>query len=70
MPPQEIEEEGTSEPANLNDERYKEIEDEADCDAISINSNLNRAVSEILKNRKSEFDDSSFKKRRQRLTQE
>ena len=43
---------------------------EADCDAISIDSNLNRAVSAILKNRKSEFDDSSFKKRRQRLTYE
>ena len=70
VPPQELEEEGTSEPADLNDERYKEIEDEADCDAISINSNLNRAVSEILKNRQDEFDDSSFKKRRQRLTQE
>ena len=50
--------------ANLNNEQYDAILSEADCDAISIDSNLNRAVSAILKNRKSEFDDSSFKKRR------
>ena len=49
---------------------FKAIQEEAECDQDAINesSDLNRVVSEILKNRKCDPDDAMSKKRRQRLT--
>ena len=55
---------------NLNGPAYRDLELEAEVDGISEYSDLNRAVSEILKNRKSDPDDAMSKKRRQRLTYE
>ena len=57
---------------NLNNDAFKAIQEEAECDYDVINddSDLNRVVSEILKNRKCDPDDAMSKKRRQRLTYE
>ena len=57
---------------NLDNTAFKAIQEEAECDQDAINesSDLNRVVSEILKNRKCDPDDAMSKKRRQRLTYE
>ena len=57
---------------NLDNTAFKAIEEEAVVvqDAINECSDLNRVVSEILKNRKCDPDDAMSKKRRQRLTYE
>ena len=57
---------------NLDNTAFKAIEEEAEVvqDAINESSDLNRVVSEILKNRKCDPDDAMSKKRRQRLTYE
>ena len=44
--------------------------DEAEVDGLSEYSNLNQAVSDILKNRRCEIGDEFSKRRRQRLTNE
>ena len=62
--------ENSSKVENLNGPAYRDLELEAEVDGISEYSDLNRAVSEILKNRKSDPDDAMSKKRRQRLTYE
>ena len=54
----------------LNTEAYRAMDLEAEVEGVSEISDLNRAVSEILKNRKSDPDDLMSKKRRQRLTYE
>ena len=67
-----IDNEGSSLVANLNNDAFKAIQEEAECeyDVINESSDLNRVVSEILKNRKCDPDDAMSKKRRQRLTYE
>ena len=65
-----LDNEGSSKAPNLNNHAFLDMVDEADVDALSEYSNLNRAVSEILKNRKSDPNDIMSKKRRQRLTNE
>ena len=62
--------EGSSKMENLNHLAYRDLELEAMVEGVSEISDLNRAVSEILKNRKSDPDDIMSKKRRQRLTYE
>ena len=64
--------EGTdSQAPDLNNDHYKAIQDEAECDLTTeCFSDLNRAVSEILKNRQSDPNDIMSKKHRQRLTYE
>ena len=64
--------EGSSHAPNLNNEAFKAIQEEAECeyDCINESSDLNRVVSEILKNRKCDPNDAMSKKRRQRLTYE
>lgn len=67
-----LDNEGSLRVANLDNTAFKEIQEEAECDQDAINesSDLNRVVSEILKNRKCDPDDAMSKKRRQRLTYE
>ena len=65
-----LDNECSSKAPNLNNHAFLAMVDEADVDALSEYSNLNRAVSEILKNRKSDPNDIMSKKRRQRLTNE
>ena len=67
-----IDNEGSSKAPNLDNPFFKAIMDEAECDEDQQNesSDLNRVVSEILKNRKCDPDDAMSKKRRQRLTYE
>ena len=62
--------EGSSKMENLNHLAYQNMDLEAEVEGVSEISDLNRAVSEILKNRKSDPDDVMSKKRRQRLTYE
>lgn len=64
--------EESSHAANLDNTAFKAIQEEAECeyDVINESSDLNRVVSEILKNRKCDPDDAMSKKRRQRLTYE
>ena len=64
--------EGTSSQApDLDNDEYKAIQDEAECDLTTeCFSDLNRAVSEILRNRQSDPNDAMSKKHRQRLTYE
>ena len=59
-----LDNEGSSKAANLKNHAFRDMVDEADVDALSEYSNLNRAVSEILKNRKCDPDDAMSKKRR------
>ena len=64
--------EGTSSHSpDLNNKEYKAIQEEAECELTAeYFSDLNRAVSEILKNRQSDPNDIMSKKHRQRLTYE
>lgn len=55
----------SSKVVNLKDAAFKAIDDEAECEGASYEfSDMNRVVSEILKNRKSDPDDLLSKKRR------
>jgi hypothetical protein len=63
-----VDNDNSSRANNLSHASFKAIQEEAECSASSIGSNMNRVVSEILKNRKSDPDDAMSKKRRQRLT--
>ena len=64
--------EGSSRPFNLRNPWFAAIEEEADVEGNSDleQSDLNRVVSDILKNRKNELGDDIHKKRRQRLSHE
>ena len=62
--------EGSSQPENLRNSSFLDLDVEADCSGFSKYSNMNRVVSSILRNRKNDADDGLSKKRRQRLTNE
>jgi len=63
-------EDGSSQPENLRNNSFLDLDVEAECSGFSKYSNMNRVVSSILRNRKSDADDRMSKKRRQRLTNE
>ena len=60
--------EDSSKSINLNNQQFRDIEEEALCDGWSEPSNMNRLVSDILKTRKIDPSDIASKKRRQRLS--
>lgn len=60
--------EESSKSINLNNQQFRDIEEEALCDGWSEPSNMNRLVSDILKTRKIDPSDIASKKRRQRLS--
>lgn len=60
--------EESSKSVNLNNQQFRDIEEEALCDGWSEPSNMNRLVSDILKTRKIDPSDIASKKRRQRLS--
>ena len=60
--------EDSSKSINLDNQQFRDIEEEALCDGWSEPSNMNRLVSDILKTRKIDPSDQAFKQRRQRLS--
>ena len=61
---QEAENEGSSKLENLNNSGFLAIDEEAEYSGLSKYSDMNRVVSSILKNKKSDLDDGMSKKRR------